>query len=97
MALKAIYSLFESIFHEKTWVFFGLLGTIFFFVLLQNWFGLLPGVGSLLIKESGGEFVGLDGKPVTIETQVALGGNSKLVAKALPLLQKCYQGYKGFK
>jgi len=35
---------------DKTPVFFPLLFAFFFYILLQNWFGLLPGVGSLLIR-----------------------------------------------
>ncbi len=48
--LKSLYDLFYSVFHEKIWIFFSLLGSFFFFILLQNWFGLLPGVGSVLLK-----------------------------------------------
>ncbi len=48
--IKTIYELFYSVFGEKTNVFFPLLFAFFFYILLQNWFGLLPGVGSLLIK-----------------------------------------------
>ncbi len=48
--VNSIYSLFESVLGDKTAVFFPLLFTFFFYILLQNWFGLLPGVGSLLIK-----------------------------------------------
>ncbi|MEK7633752.1 MAG: FoF1 ATP synthase subunit a [Patescibacteria group bacterium] len=48
--VNSIYSLFESVLGEKTTVFFPLLFAFFFYILLQNWFGLLPGVGSLLIK-----------------------------------------------
>ncbi len=47
--LKNIYQLFHSILKEKTDYFFPLLGSFFIFILLQNWFGLLPGVGSILI------------------------------------------------
>lgn len=47
--LKAIYDLFSSVLHDQTAVFFPLLGSFFFFILLNNWFGLIPGVGSLLI------------------------------------------------
>lgn len=47
---KMIYSLFESVFGEKTNYFYPLLASLFFFILIQNWFGLLPAVGSLLIK-----------------------------------------------
>ncbi|MFN4212645.1 MAG: F0F1 ATP synthase subunit A [Microgenomates group bacterium] len=48
--LKNIYQLFQSILHEKTDYFFPLLASFFIFILLQNWFGLLPGVGSILIN-----------------------------------------------
>jgi F-type H+-transporting ATPase subunit a len=49
-ALKAIYGLFESILKEKTTIFFPIFGAFFLFILLQNWIGLLPGVGSILIR-----------------------------------------------
>ncbi len=52
--VKTIYDLFFSVLGEKTNVFFPLLFTFFFYILLQNWFGLLPGVGSLLIKVTEG-------------------------------------------
>ena len=48
--VKAIYSLFESVLGEKTKYFFPLLLAFFSYILLQNWFGLLPGVGSLMIS-----------------------------------------------
>jgi F-type H+-transporting ATPase subunit a len=48
--LKAIYDLFKSVLNEKIYTFFPLLGAFFFFILLNNWSGLIPGVGSLLIK-----------------------------------------------
>lgn len=48
--MRALYGLFDSIFGSETKRFFPLVGGFFFFILLQNWFGLLPGVGSLLIK-----------------------------------------------
>lgn len=59
LILKSIHSLFESVFGEKTNYFFPLVGSFFFFILLQNWFGLLPGVGSLLVKIKAGHEVGL--------------------------------------
>jgi len=52
--VNSIYSLFYSVLGEKTAVFFPLLFAFFFYILLQNWFGLLPGVGSLLIKVKDG-------------------------------------------
>lgn len=48
--VSAIYNLFQSVLKDNTNTFFSLLGTFFFFILLNNWFGLFPGVGSLLIK-----------------------------------------------
>ena len=46
--LKIIYQLFRSILNEKVDYFFPLLASFFIFILIQNWFGLLPGVGSIL-------------------------------------------------
>lgn len=48
--LKSIYGLFETVLKEKTMLFFPLFGAFFLFILLQNWFGLVPGVGSLMVK-----------------------------------------------
>lgn len=48
--LKSIYTLFESILGKHIDTFFALLASFFFFIMLENWFGLLPGVGSLLIN-----------------------------------------------
>lgn len=47
--LKAVHGLFESVLKDKLKYFFSLLGAFFFFVLLNNWFGLLPGIGSLTV------------------------------------------------
>ncbi len=49
--LRYLHSLFSSVLHNKTNTFFALLMSFFFFILLNNWFGLVPGVGSILIKE----------------------------------------------
>ena len=48
--LKSIYTMFSSILKEKIHFFFPLLASFLLFILFQNWFGLLPGVGSLLIR-----------------------------------------------
>jgi len=50
LILKRIYSFFQSALHDKVSVFFPLIGSFFFFIILNNWASLLPGVGSLLIK-----------------------------------------------
>jgi F-type H+-transporting ATPase subunit a len=76
--VKSIYDLFKSILGEdKNAIFFPLLGAFFFYILLQNWFGLLPGVGSLLIKvKEHGEDVLiplLRGDNADLNTTLALG------------------------
>lgn len=48
--VQATYSFFQSILGDRVNIFFPLVATFFFFVLFQNWFGLLPGVGSVLIR-----------------------------------------------
>ncbi len=47
---KMVYGLFQPILGEKTAIVFPLIGSLFFYILFQNWFGLLPGVGSIMIK-----------------------------------------------
>ncbi len=47
--MKALYSLFKSVLHDKTDYFFPLLAGFFIWIMLQNWIGLLPGVGSILV------------------------------------------------
>jgi F-type H+-transporting ATPase subunit a len=49
--LRQIYQLFYSVIGDKITIMFPLLATFFLFILFQNWFGLLPGVGSVLITE----------------------------------------------
>lgn len=50
LMLRSMYELFESIVHEKINVFFPLLSAFFLWILIQNWSGLLPGVGSIMVK-----------------------------------------------
>ncbi len=45
-----LYGMFESVLRSKVSIFYSLLGSFFFFILLSNWSGLVPGVGSILIK-----------------------------------------------
>ncbi|KKP68428.1 MAG: ATP synthase subunit a [Candidatus Roizmanbacteria bacterium GW2011_GWA2_35_19] len=48
--ISSIYSLFKTVLGEKINYFFPLIFSFFAYILLQNWFGLLPGVGSILLK-----------------------------------------------
>lgn len=47
---QSLYNLFKSILGNKVKTFFPLLTSFFLFILISNWFGLLPGVGSILIN-----------------------------------------------
>ncbi len=51
MVLRALYNLYSSVVHDKIDVFFPLLSGFFIWILIQNWSGLLPGVGSITFKE----------------------------------------------
>lgn len=50
LVLRTLYDLFASIVHDKIDVFFPLLSAFFLWILIQNWSGLLPGVGSITMK-----------------------------------------------
>ncbi len=47
--LTWLYTMFESVLGKHINTFFTLVGGFFFFILLMNWSGLIPGVGSILI------------------------------------------------
>lgn len=51
MIIGGIYDLFEGVMGEKVKIFFPLLGTLFLFIIFLNWFGLLPGVGTIGFHE----------------------------------------------
>lgn len=56
-AMTSLHSMFETMLgslHEKA---FPLLASFFFFILFSNWFGLLPGVGSITITPPAHEVV----------------------------------------
>src|SRR3989339_1227595 len=48
--VNSIYEMFRSVLGDKIDKFFPILFSFFFYILLQNWFGLLPGIGSILIR-----------------------------------------------
>ena len=51
MVVETLYNFIKGIAGHWTPKFFPVVATIFFFVLASNWFGLLPGVGSIGILE----------------------------------------------
>lgn len=50
MILEGLLKFFESVAGKKGRLFFPLLATFFIFIMLANWSGLLPGMGSIGIK-----------------------------------------------
>lgn len=69
---QTLYSLFESVLREKTTIFFPLLGSLFLFILLSNWFGLLPGVESLLLQTEEAHIPLLRGTTADLNTTLGL-------------------------
>lgn len=47
MVVEGFYNFIEGVAGDKTRMFFPLIATFFFFILVANWMGLLPGVGSV--------------------------------------------------
>lgn len=72
---RSLYNFLSSIVGKKIGVVYAFAGAIFFYILIQNWFGLLPGVGSVVIK--GGEHHHavplLRGGTADLNTTLALG------------------------
>ncbi len=62
IVVEGIYNLFSSILHSQIATFFPLIGTYFLYIIVLNWLGLLPGVGSIgffEMKEGHKEFIPL--------------------------------------
>lgn len=49
-AIEALYNMTSGIAGHKAKMFFPFIATFFFYILISNWSGLIPGVGTLLIK-----------------------------------------------
>lgn len=77
---SSIYNMFYSVVGENINLFFPLLISFFLYVLLQNWFGLVPGVGSIIVKIQENQesaFVPLlRGNTADLNTTLALGISS---------------------
>jgi len=69
---NGIFSLFQSIMKEKIFVFFPLLASFFLFILFSNWLGLIPGVGSIIIKHQEETIPLLRGATADLNTTLAL-------------------------
>lgn len=74
LILRSLYNLFRSITHDKIDVFFPLLSAFFLWILIQNWSGLLPGVGSITIIS------GITAHKETAQIPLLRGNNADLNA-----------------
>ncbi|MDD4628413.1 MAG: F0F1 ATP synthase subunit A [Candidatus Peribacteraceae bacterium] len=62
LIVEGLFNFFQSVIGDKkqTRTFFPLIATIFIFLMLANWMGILPGVGSITIaEEHAGEILNL--------------------------------------
>lgn len=88
--IKSVYDLFQSVLGDKIRVFFPLMLSFFLFIILQNWFGLLPGVGSIMIAIKEHEEI--------LHVPVFRGGNADLnTTLALALISVVMIQYYGIK
>ena len=51
MIVEGFYNFIEGVAGDKTRMFYPLIATFFFFIVIANWMGLLPGVGSIGVYE----------------------------------------------
>lgn len=75
--LKTLHTFFATLVgHTNADAFFPLFSGLFIYILLQNWFGLLPGVGSIMVKitDHGEEIMAplLRGSTADLNTTLAL-------------------------
>jgi F-type H+-transporting ATPase subunit a len=55
--LEALFGYFDEVTgsRKKTIIFLPIVGSVFFFILLSNWLGLIPGTGSITLGRKTGE------------------------------------------
>ncbi|MCX7881356.1 MAG: F0F1 ATP synthase subunit A [Patescibacteria group bacterium] len=82
---NALFSFFSPILGENTFLIYPVVAGFFIYILFQNWLGLLPGVGSLLIKIHHHEethFIPLlRGATADLNTTISLGLLSVLITQ----------------
>lgn len=86
---EAILGLIESITHsrEKARRFFPLLATFFLFILINNWIGLLPGVGPITVVTDHGAVPLFRGANADLNTTLALAVISVVATHAYAVKQ----------
>ena len=96
MILSALYGLFAMVFHsEKLPVFFPLVSTFFLYIIGLNWFGLLPGVGSIGLVEGNEQAIVpiLRGGTADLNTTLGLSFLAIILVQAYGIK---YLGFRGY-
>jgi len=75
--IEALYGLAESVAGKNATKFFPWVATIFLFVIISNWTGLIPGVGSIGFYHPTDEH---DSHAYAVESQLAMAGGSIILA-----------------
>lgn len=88
------YEFIETITGEKTRELYPLLASFFFFIILSNWFGLLPGVGSVILEEKVGAVTHI--VPILRAGTADLNGTLALAIISVGLIQYYGIKYCGF-
>ncbi len=91
----ALHSMFVSILKDKTEKFFPLIASFFLFILLSNWFGLIPGVGSILIKREHGAVPVLRAATADLNMTLALALISVVLMQFFGVKYLGLRGYLG--
>jgi len=93
MVVEALFGLAESVAGDRALSFFPWVATIFIFVLVSNWIGLIPGVGSIVVFHHGTSSHEASAQTAHLGGQLAMA-NGKLIlvnsasdAKLAPLAQ----------
>ncbi len=95
LMLRGIYGLFASVFGGKVDVFFPLVASFFIYILFLNWLGLLPGVGTLLVKVHGEMVPLLRAGTADLNTTLALGFFSVLMIQVFSVKYLGWGKYLG--
>lgn len=103
LVVEALYGLVESVAGKRVRAFFPWVATIFIFVILSNYIGLIPGVGSIVVKQTpahgedkateghgsitNGELAMADGGFMLFDTGAATSAEGDAHAKEVPLFR----------
>ncbi len=95
--LRSLHEIFFGVLGDKVEYFYPLLASFFLFILFQNWFGLLPGVGSLLIRvQAGGKHMMvplLRGNDADLNTTLSL---AIISVSLIQIFGIKYLGFRGY-